>query len=72
MYDNNVECPELCGKTIKLVRLYRDDDDATEMQIDLTDGTSFTCSFCVAPVFEAKLIRPGTTGIETLHTYELK
>lgn len=71
MTEDYVECPELCGKTIKMVRIYRDNGDGTEMQIDLMDGTCFTGSFCVTPVFEAKLIRAGVSSIETLNTYEL-
>lgn len=72
MTDDYVECTELCDKTIKLVRVYRDGSDGVEMQIDLTDGTSFTCSFCVSPLFEARLIRSGASEIETLCTYGLK
>ncbi len=67
-----LECPELRGKTIKMLRVYHDDVDGTELQIDLTDGTCFTGSFCVTPVFEAKLICAGVSGVETLRTYELK
>lgn len=72
MSDDYIECSELCDKTIKRVRVYRDEGDGVEMQIDLTDGTSFTCSFCVEPLFEAKLIQPGASGIETLRTYGLR
>lgn len=72
MPEDNIECPEVCGKTIKSVRFYRDQGEGVEMQMDLTDGTSFTCSFCVEPVCEAKLIRPGKRGIEMLCTYELR
>lgn len=71
MSNDYVGCPELSGKTIKLVRVYRDGGNGVEMQIDLTDGTSFSCSFCVEPLFEAKLIRPGPSDIETLCTYAL-
>ena len=72
MPENYIECPELCGKTIEMVRVYKDDGDGTEMQIDLTDGTSFSCSFCVKPVFEASVIKTGQSVPETLHTYDLK
>ena len=71
MAEEFVECPELCGKTIKLVRIYHDEGDGTEMQIDLTDGTSFSCSFCVKPSFEASVIRTTSSVPETLHTYQL-
>ena len=72
MSKDYIECPELRGKTIKRVRVYRDTGEGTEMQIDLVDGTSFACSFCVTPVFEAKLIRAGVDGTETLFVYELE
>ncbi len=71
MSDNYVECSELSDKTVERVRVYRDDREGVDMQIDFTDGTSFTCSFCVAPLFEAKLLRSGASGIETLCTYEI-
>ena len=71
MSEGYVECPELSGKIIKLVRIYQDEGDGTEMQIDLTDGTSFSCSFCVKPSFEASVIRTGSSVPETLHTYDL-
>ena len=44
MERNYVECPELSGKTIQSFRIYRDTGDGTDVQIELTDGTSFTCS----------------------------
>lgn len=69
MSEKYIECPELCGKTIKLGRVYRDEGDGTEMQLDLSDGTSFACSFCITPVFEAKLVRAGVSGIEAIHRY---
>ncbi len=71
MPENFIECPELCGKTIEMVRIYKDDGDGTEMQIDMTDGTSFSCSFCVKPVLEASVIKTGQSVPETLHTYDL-
>ncbi len=71
MSENYVECPEICGKTIKMVRIYKDDGDGTEMQIDLTDGTSFSCSFCVKPILEASVVRTNASVPEVLHTYDL-
>ena len=72
MSENYVECSELCGKTIKMVRIYKDDGDGTEMQIDLTDGTSFSCSFCVNSIMEASVIRTNASVPEVLHTYDLE
>ena len=71
MSEKFVECPELCGKTIKLVRIYQDEGEGTEMQIDLSDGTSFSCSFCVKPSFEASIIRTESSVPETILSYEL-
>ena len=71
MSENYVECPEICGKTIKMIRIFKDDGDGTEMQIDLTDGTSFSCSFGVKPTIEASVIRTNASVPEVLHTYDL-
>lgn len=71
MPDEYIEVPEICDKLIQNVRIYRSTSEGTEMQIDLADGTSFSCSFCVKPAFEARLIRNRGTMPEILHTYEL-
>ena len=72
MREDYVECPELSGKTIRTLRIYRDTSDGTEIQIDLSDGTSFSCCFCSKPVVEAALIRSGAGEPELLHKYDLK
>jgi hypothetical protein len=66
-----VECPELSGKTIQTLRIYRNTGDGTEMQIDLTDGRSFSCSLCNQQTVKAALYRGGTGSPETLLDYEL-
>ena len=71
MPEGYVEIPELCGKTIQKVRIYKATEEGVEMQIDLTDGTSLACSFCVKPEFEASLLRAGASMPEILQTYEL-
>ena len=71
MPEEYVECPEVCGKTIERVRIYKSTSEGTEMQIDLTDGTSLACSFCYKPEFEANLIRTAGSTLEILQTYEL-
>ncbi len=71
MPDEYIECYEIAGKTIKKVRIYKGTDEGTEMQIDLTDGTSLACSFCVKPLFEASLIRLGGSMPEIIQKYEL-
>ena len=45
MQDDYIECPELSGKTIQNLRIYKDTGDGTNVQIELADGTSFSC-FC--------------------------
>ena len=72
MPEEYIECPELCGKTIRKIRVYKATVEGVEMQIDLTDDTSFACSFCIKPLFEASLIRSGGGMPEVLHTYELE
>ena len=66
-----VECTELNGKTIQALRIYRDDGDGTELQIDFPDGTTFSCCFNVKPALEASLIRPGVGHPELLQAYDL-
>jgi hypothetical protein len=48
MQKGYVECSELSGKTIQAVRIFKDTGDGTDVQIDLTDGTSFTRSLCIS------------------------
>jgi len=72
MTHDYVECAELSGKTIQSLRIYKDTGDGTELQIDLTDGTSFFCSFNVQPVVEANLIRAGAGEPEVLRKYDLE
>jgi hypothetical protein len=50
-----IDCPEVSGKTIQLLRIHRDTGDGTRVQIELTDGTSFTCYVTVRPAVEASL-----------------
>ena len=72
MTDDFVECSQVSGKTIQSLRIYKDTGDGTELQIDLTDGTSFSCSFTVKPVVEASVIRAGSGEPEVLHKYDLE
>jgi len=46
MKEDYVDCAELSGKTIQRFRLHKDTGDGTELQIDLTDGTSLSYSVC--------------------------
>ncbi len=69
--DEYIECPELRGKTIQMLRIFKDEGDGAELQIDFTDGTSFSGSFCVNAVLEARLMRGGSQVPEVLQKYEL-
>lgn len=65
-----VECPELTGKTIQTLRIYRDTGDGT-IQIELTDGTSFSCCLSNQPTIKASLYKGGVGTPETLREYDV-
>ena len=65
-----IDCPEVAGKTIQLLRIHRDVGEGTSVQIELTDGTSFTCYVTVRPAVEATLYRGGTGAPETIRDYK--
>ena len=69
MEQNYVECPELSGKTIQTLRIYRDTGDGTDVQIELTDGTSFTCSLSHEPTVKASLYKGGVGTPLTIREY---
>ena len=71
MQEDYVECPELSGKTIQSLRIHKDTGDGTTVEIELTDGTSFTCCFSNRPSVEASLYRGGIGPPETLRSYEV-
>ena len=71
MDEDFIECPEVAGKLIEALRIYRDTGDGTELQIDLADGTSFSCCFVTKPAIEASVIRPGVGPPEVLKKYDL-
>ena len=66
-----IDCPEVAGKTIQLLRIHRDTGDGSRVQIDLTDGTSFTCYVMVRPAVEASLYKGGSGTPETIRDYKL-
>jgi hypothetical protein len=69
MKDDFVECLELAGKTIQTLRVFKDTGDGNEVQIELTDGTSFNLCFAAKMTIEASVLRAGIGSPETLHTY---
>ena len=66
-----IDCPEVAGKTIQLLRIHRDTGDGSRVQIELTDGTSFTCYVLVRPAVEASLYKGGAGAPETIRDYKL-
>jgi len=71
MQDKFIECPELAGKTIETFRIHRDTGDGTNVEIKLTDGTSFSCSISARPEVKASLYKGGVGTPETLQDYEV-
>jgi hypothetical protein len=71
MPEDYVECPELSGKTIEALRIHKDTGDGTDVQIDLTDGTSFTCSFCHQSAVKAALYKGGVGSPEPIRDYDV-
>jgi hypothetical protein len=70
MADDCVECSELAGKTIKSLRIYKNNDQGNEVIIDLTDGTSFSCCLETKSTLSATLFRLGIGTPEVLRSYE--
>ena len=52
-----IECKELAGKVIRVCTLFDDGSDGPELQIDFTDGTSFTVGLKTQIVLEAKCLQ---------------
>jgi hypothetical protein len=69
MQDDYIDCPELAGKTIQLLRIHRNTGDGMSIQIELTDGTNFTCGLSFRPEVEASLYRGGIGTPETIRNY---
>ena len=68
-----VECPQVIGKTIQALRIFRDPADGTEIQIDFEDGTSFSCCVASRQTTEASLMILGGPGeLEVLHRLPLE
>lgn len=71
MQDEYVECADLSGRTIQTLRIYKDSGDGTEIQIQLTDGTSFSCTISHSPAVAASHYKGGAGTPEVLRSYEL-
>ena len=71
MKEDYVECADLSGKTIQTLRIYKDSGDGTEIQIELTDGTSFSCCVGHRAAVTASYYKGGIGSPEILHNYEV-
>ena len=71
MKEDYVECADLSGKTIQTLRIYKDTGDGTEIQIELTDGTSFSCCVSHTTTVIASNYKAGIGSPEILHNYEV-
>jgi len=71
MQDKFIECPELAGKTIQTLRIHQDAGDGTNVEIKLTDGTTFSCSINIHPEVKASLYKGGVGTPEVLQNYEV-
>jgi hypothetical protein len=71
MDENYVECREMSGKTIQTLRIYKDTGDGAEIQLNLTDGTSFSYSVCHPPDAKATLYKGGVGTPLVIRDYEL-
>jgi hypothetical protein len=69
MPSQNVECPEVVGKTVKSLKLYSTDKSDAEIMIEFTDGTTFSSSYESHSVLKASLIRTGIGTPEVLKDY---
>ena len=71
MKDGYVECSELSGKTIQTLRIRKEADLSTEIQIEFTDGTSFACEVCQSAAVRASWFKGGVGTPEILRNYQL-
>jgi len=69
MSDREIQVPEVEGKTIRSMRLTLTSSAETEIQIDFTDGTSFTSSTCPSVEFDAELYIGGSGEPQIIKKY---
>ncbi|QHN03416.1 hypothetical protein FTO74_08605 [Granulicella sp. WH15] len=71
MAKDYVECTEVAGKTIKTLKIYKDDVDGCETLIEFTDGTSFSSSVSCQPIVKGTLFKGGVGTPLVIRDYEL-
>jgi hypothetical protein len=64
-----IECKELVGKVIRVCNIFEDGSDGPDLQMDFTDGTSFTVSLKTDVTIEAKSIRDDGGQPQVLKDY---
>ena len=64
-----MECKELAGKVVRVCNLYEDGSDGPELQIDFTDGTSFTMALKTQITVESKFLRSDGGEPQVLKDY---
>lgn len=64
-----IDCKELAGKVIHRCILFEDGSDGPDLQIDFTDGTSFTVSLTTDVTIETKSIRDDGGHPQVLKEY---
>jgi hypothetical protein len=69
MSTQNLDCPEVIGKTVKSLKLYSTANSLEEILLEFTDGTSFSASCESRVEAKASLIRTGTATPDILKTY---
>ncbi|MGA3132733.1 MAG: hypothetical protein ABSD59_18155 [Terracidiphilus sp.] len=69
MSDREIPVPEVEGKTIRSMRLTLTSSAETGIQIDFTDGTSFTSSTCPRVEFDAELYIGGSGEPQIIKKY---
>ena len=69
MNDREILVPEAEGKTVRSMKLMLTSASRTEMQINFTDGTSFSSSTSPRTEFDAELYIGGTGEPQILRRY---
>lgn len=64
-----IDCKELAGKVIRVCTIFEDGNDGPDLQMDFTDGTSFTVSLKTNVTIEVKSIRDDSGQPQVLHDY---
>jgi hypothetical protein len=67
--EDPIECSGLSGRTIKTLNIFRATTNGTEIQIDFTDGTSFTCLINNRTEIDASLSLCGPGEPHVLERY---